>query len=417
MLGIGIIADDLTGAAETGAVFLPAYSDVRLIGADALATVSAGLMAPVLAVDTHSRALSAMQARHCVEVVAKRLKAWLPGHVFKKIDSCLRGNVGAEADAVVDTMELPISFIAPSYPEMGRITIGDIHYVDGRSVADSESEIGHNANERVPESRLTLAVAAQSRHRVGHVDIETLAAGEEVLRRAVERLAAQGIRHLVFDATERGHLTAVAVLALRHFPNALLIGSAGLAAALCAQLPRALAPVPASIIAASGHHLMALGTASARADCQIAVLRQARPVETMTFDPVRLAGSGATPDEAELARLIAAMVRGDVVARIAPVRGNEWSATALQVVSGFGALIATAVTRIRPASLFLSGGDTAFAVLQRLGIQQLKLERMIVSGLVLSTVVGNPFCGLPVGTKPGAFGDDDALLQWRKVFA
>lgn len=412
MLDIGIIADDLTGAAETGAAFLPAYSDVFLVDADHL---PAGSGAPVvLAVDTNSRALAPAQARACVEVVAKGLKARRPPHIFKKIDSCLRGNVGAEADAVVDTMDLPISFIVPSYPEMGRITVDGIHYVNGQPVADGE--IGRSANERVLESRLTLAIAAQSRYRVGHVDIKTLAAGEEVLRRAIERLSAQGIRHVAFDATERHHLTAVAAVALKHFPSALLVGSAGLAAAVCAQLPKVLEPVPAPVRATSGHHLMVLGTASARANCHIAILQQVHPMETVTLDPVRLAGSRTTPDEAQLARLISAMTRGDVVARIAPARGNDWSAAALQVVNGLGALIASAATRMRPASLFLAGGDTAFAVLQRLGIHKLKLERLIVSGMVLSTVVGNPLCGLPVGTKPGAFGGDDALLRWRNVF-
>jgi len=415
MLEIGIIADDLTGAAESGAAFLPAYSDVRLVGADDLAMLPAGSPAPVLAVDTHSRALAAAQARQCVELAAGRLKAWRPAHVFKKIDSCLRGNLGAEADAVIDTMDLPISFIVPSYPEMGRITVGDIHYVNGEPVADSE--FGRNADERVPESRLTLAVAVQSRHPVGHIDIDTLAAGEQALRRAVEQLAAKGVRHIVFDAAERQHLTAVAALGLKHFPSALLVGSAGLAAALCEQLPPAPAPSPAPVPTVAGHHLIALGTASCRARYQVAVLQQVHPAEMVTLDPVRLADAEAAPDAAVLAGLVEALTRGDVVACIAGPRSKDWSRMAQRVANGFGALIAAAAARIRPASLFLSGGDTAFAVLRRLGIHQLKLERMIVSGLVLSTAVGGPFRGLAVGTKPGAFGDDDALLRWRNAFA
>jgi hypothetical protein len=36
---------------------------------------------------------------------------------------------------------------------------------------------------------------------------------------------------------------------------------------------------------------------------------------------------------------------------------------------------------------------------------------------VLGVVVGCAFEGLAVGTKPGAFGDDDALLRWRDFWS
>jgi D-threonate/D-erythronate kinase len=415
MLEVAVIADDLTGAAETGVAFLSAYSDARLVSADDLVTLAAESVAPILAVDTHSRALSVADARLRVESCAERLMAWRPRRVFKKIDSCMRGNMGAEADAVIDAMNLPISFVAPSYPEMGRITIGDIHLVNGQPAADSE--IGRNANEPVRESRLSLAVAAQSRYPVDRVGIETVIAGAEPLRLSVARLVAQGVRHITFDATERRHLTAVAALALKHFPTALLVGSGGLATALCDQLPRVPATLTVPLPAATGHHLIALGTASGQARRQIAKLRRDYPVQTVVFDPARLASAERAPDEAELARLVEALMHGDVVAHIATPCGKEWSQIAPQVVKGFGALIAAAVSRVRPAGLFLSGGDTAFSVLGQLGIRQLKLEHTIVPGLVLSTVVGTAFSGLAVGTKPGSFGDDDALLRWRHAFA
>lgn len=415
MLEVAVIADDLTGAAETGVAFLGAYQDARLVDADHLATFSAQPIAPVLAVNSHSRALSVQQAQLRVKSATERLMIWRPTRVFKKIDSCLRGNIGAEADAVIDAMGSPVSFIAPSYPEMGRTTSGDIHRVNGQPIA--ASEIGQNAAEAVPESRVTLAVAAQSRLPVGHVDIKAISAGVETLRLAVERLTAKGIRHIVFDATERRHLAAVATLALKCFPTALLVGSGGLANALCDQLPCPHPSIPVSLPAAAGHHLIVVGTASTRARCQIEKLQRTRPAETVTVDPDCLAATKVAPDESVVSRLVAALQRSDVVACIAPPTGKNSAKLAHQVVNGFGMLIAAATLRCRPASLFLSGGDTAFSVLTQLGICQLKLARAIAPGLVLSTVVHCQFRGLVVGTKPGSFGNDDALLIWRNTFA
>ncbi len=105
-----------------------------------------------------------------------------------------------------------------------------------------------------------------------------------------------------------------------------------------------------------------------------------------------------------------------MVVRITPPHGETTARMARRVAGGFGALIAALVARTPPASLFLSGGDTALSVLGRLGARGLKLEREIVPGLVFGTAVGCAFEGLAVGTKPGAFGDDDAILKWREFW-
>jgi len=43
------------------------------------------------------------------------------------MDSCLRGNPGAEAEALMDVLAYDVSFIAPAFPEMGRTTVDGIH--------------------------------------------------------------------------------------------------------------------------------------------------------------------------------------------------------------------------------------------------------------------------------------------------
>src|SRR5207237_883210 len=84
-----IVADDLTGACDTGALFaarapVPVSVWPRRAAADAVVRV----------VDTESRALSGPDAAERMATVAAggRARPW-----FKKIDSTLRGPVGAEA--------------------------------------------------------------------------------------------------------------------------------------------------------------------------------------------------------------------------------------------------------------------------------------------------------------------------------
>lgn len=413
MLEIAVIADDLTGAADTGIQFRALYPHVLLMADNGLAARPSQKGPEVLAVHTMSRALPAAQARARIRLAAERLTLWRPGRVFKKVDSCLRGNIGAEADALIDTLGLDLSFIAPAFPKVGRTTVDDVHLVHGRPVA--ESEMGRDPATPVTESRLSRVIAAQSHHPVGHVDLKTVAGSEAKLIAAIRRLAKDGARHIAFDIAEQAHLATVAGLALRKFPTTLLVGSAGLAQGLCDCQPHR-TPPPAKIRSVSGHHLIALGTASPRARRQVEVLRAAHPFALNELDAGRLAKTDLVPEESDLADLADSLAAGDVVVRIAPPHGETSARTTRRVAGGFGALIAALVARTPPASLFLSGGDTALSVLGRLGARGLKLEREIVPGLVLGTVVGCAFEGLAVGTKPGAFGDDDALLKWRDTW-
>ncbi len=414
MLEIAVIADDLTGAADTGIQFRALYADALLMPDNGLAARPPQPVPQVLAVHTTSRSLPVSQARARIGLAAERLTLWRPGRIFKKVDSCLRGNLGAEADALVDTLGLPLSFIAPAFPEVGRTTVNDVHLVHGVPVA--ESEMGRDPATPVTENHLSKVIAAQSRHAVGHVDLATLETGAGAMAEAVRKLAAEGVRHVAFDATERQHLGAIAALALEHFPEALLVGSAGLAQGLCDCQPH-LAPKKQKKLAKHpGHHLIALGTASERARRQIEVLQKAYPGPIFDMDSGKLAKTDLMPEESDLADLADALAVGDVVVRITPPHGETTARMARRVAGGFGALIAALVARTPPASLFLSGGDTALSVLGRLGARGLKLEREIVPGLVFGTAVGCAFEGLAVGTKPGAFGDDDAILKWREFW-
>ena len=415
MLEIAIIADDLTGAADTGIQFRALYGQALLMADNGLAARPPQPTPEVLAVHTMSRALPVGQARARIRLAGERLTLWRPGRVFKKVDSCLRGNIGAETDALMDTLGLPMSFIAPAFPKVGRTTRDDVHLVHGRPVA--ETEMGRDPATPVTESRLTRVIAAQSHHRVGHVDLKTVADGEAALVAAVNRLVGEGARHIVFDIVEQSHLAAVAHLALKFFPDALLVGSAGLAEGLCDCWRHRAASRPRKLAAAPGHHLIALGTASPRARRQVEVLQAARPCALIELDAGRLARTDLVPEEDDLADLAEALANGDVVARIAPPPAETSARTTRRVAGGFGALVAALVARTPPASLFLSGGDTALSVLGRLGARGLRLEREIVPGLVLGTVVGCAFEGLAIGTKPGAFGDDDALLRWRDFWS
>src|SRR5699024_9220197 len=81
-------------------------------------------------------------------------------YIYKKTDSALRGNVGAELGAMLAASgEKALPFL-PAYPQMGRCTKGGVHYIDGQPVA--ESVFGIDPFEPVRHSDLAGLIGAQS---------------------------------------------------------------------------------------------------------------------------------------------------------------------------------------------------------------------------------------------------------------
>lgn len=58
-------------------------------------------------------------------------------YIYKKTDSALRGNIGAELGALVAASGQKILPFVPAFPQMNRITKGGIHYIDGVPVTES----------------------------------------------------------------------------------------------------------------------------------------------------------------------------------------------------------------------------------------------------------------------------------------
>jgi uncharacterized protein YgbK (DUF1537 family) len=125
------VADDLTGALETGAKFAGRGMRARVTTE---LSVRERPDVPVLVVDTETRHLSADAAFSVVrEVVhaALRFEPWL---IYKKTDSTLRGNIAPELRALLELIPCRSMVYAPAYPEMGRTVRRGRLFVAGEPV-------------------------------------------------------------------------------------------------------------------------------------------------------------------------------------------------------------------------------------------------------------------------------------------
>lgn len=420
MLELAVIADDLTGAADTGVQFRPLFAPVHLVDHRFLSIGAFGALPQALAICTSSRGLPPAEAHQAVFDVSQSLRRHSPRRVYKKIDSALRGNIGAELEAVMDALNIGMSFIAPAFLEQGRSTVGGVHLICGTPVA--RTEMRRDPVAPVCESRLCDWVGLQAHLPIAHVGLDVLDQGAAAAAVVVGRAAESGVRHFTFDAAAVEHLDNIAYLALRHFPKALLCGSAGLARSMARVLGvQRISPSCARIGVSSpvrGNWLFVCGSASERLRRQVQVLAEQLNVSVETLKPHgRAAGPPSEGWFDAVRRAARRLAEGDLVMTLPPPSADAALIDSGRLMAEFADAVQAVITMVRPGGLVLSGGDTALAVLERLEARGICLECEVGSGLVLGSVLSGPMEGMPVVTKAGAFGGPEALLQLKEALA
>ena len=147
MLRVGILADDLTGAADTALQFVREgwRTDLQLRPGKS--------DAQVVAVTADSRNLSAPDAAKAVVAAVGQLRQAGVTHLYKKIDSTLRGQIRAEVLAALNAWAGDaIAVVCPAYPAMGRTMVDGRLYVNG--VLVSETALGADPATPVAESHV-----------------------------------------------------------------------------------------------------------------------------------------------------------------------------------------------------------------------------------------------------------------------
>ena len=150
MLTAAVIADDLTGALEMGALL--AERQLRTVVTTEL---DGGADCDALVLDTESRNSSAAEAAERVRTAVRRVPQGVP--VFKKLDSTLRGPIAAEIRALLDALGQPPLCLSPGYPALGRTVRSGCLYVNGVPVA--QSDFARDPRCPVTQSRIDLPMA------------------------------------------------------------------------------------------------------------------------------------------------------------------------------------------------------------------------------------------------------------------
>lgn len=428
MKHIAIIADDLTGASDSGVQFARKGLQTQVIF-DVTQGSERSKATDVIVVDTDSRSVTPEAAYASVKEAAHQVRQAGFAHVYKKMDSTLRGNLGVEIDAVMDVIPFDFAVVAPAFPKIGRTTLQGVHYLNGVPV--NETEIANDPKCPVHESDLVKLLSAQSRRKVGLISLDVLHAGKEQLFLQIQSLLEAKTELIVFDAATEEDLQRIADWLAGSSYNALWAGSAGLAD----YIPQALSlPVhtgKSEQLAPSGKPvLLVAGSLSKVTRQQVASFNANSDVVAVEFDTVTaIASEEGTRQEIDRCKreLQSALASGSDVSLYASSspeqvaltrdagsrRGFDSTEVSNRIASTLGAIASELMRSAGLQGVILTGGDTARAVCRHLGVSGIQLVQEIEAGIPLGLLISDS--PLWVVTKAGAFGTEHSLANAKRI--
>ncbi len=409
MINIAILADDLTGACDTGIKLRYSGWPVSVSRDIQTFTGTKHTWQGCVSVNTESRGLEAGKAYEAVYGLARKFREVPPEFLYKKVDSVLRGNIGREIDALLDALDLEYAVLCSALPE------------NKRYIRDGILQAGDDRQDSpAPRISVVQALKKNSCYQCEAVPLETVRRGTKTLLQALNRAASRGSRILAVDAVTEGDLETIAAAILAAGKTVLAAGSAGLLDHLCRQLPKPLGRWDSAWKASERKKdsvIIAVGSQHP------VMLEQIRDLTKTRKDLILCPLDVKEPDLATTA--------AEKALRCWNGKASTFLVTTNQILSGqvesverfrvenrqdqkISGGIATATARILDATdagvLIASGGDTAQQLLDALEISRLELLDEPIAGIVRA-VFRYRGKNRQVVTKSGGFGDPSALTR------
>ena len=81
------------------------------------------------------------------------------------------------------------------------------------------------------------------------------------------------------------------------------------------------------------------------------------------------------------------------------------------VAKAMAEVVSTLLRQHKIGALVLTGGDTALHVCRTLGANAIHIKGQLLPGIAAGRLIGGLAGGMPVVTKSGAFGEEEALIK------
>jgi uncharacterized protein YgbK (DUF1537 family) len=378
---IGLIADDFTGAMDSGAQF--SYSELgvhfRFTG---LPT------SDVEIINTASREIPETEAVARVQAACHSLAG---RSLFKKIDSTLRGHVGAEIEGVLSASTYRKAVICPAAPLQGRTVQNGVLYVNGLPL--EQTAFKDDPIYPAKTSRIAELVGKP----VSHLSLDLVRGPQNELVDAISRAD-----HALLT-TDAETLDDLAVLAHAILDaQALPCGAFGLAKAYLLALNVPSVEHPAFKV--DGRVLVIVGSANQTARQQVKRLEIFPDCLVLKLDasssPKEIKSTLATlPSDKRILVLYANQEK--------TIRTPEW----LRFGQTVSEVALSLLERFQPQTILAVGGETVTYFCQQAQARSIRVLGEAAPGIPFGRIQGGLLNQRLLVTKAGGFGNPDTLVN------
>ena len=389
-LRVLVLADDLTGACDAGVQFAEDGLST-LILTRPMGRFHGGC--DVLVVNTETRKLDVYEAYKRVKEVSEIFKSSFEAY-YKKVDSTMRGHVGAEVEAMLEGLGLRAAVMSPAYPENGRVVLGGHLFVNGEPLDKTEFMEHEGAGSYIPH-----IIGREVGGKVACIDLSLMRRGVDAVRDKVRELIHGGVRIIVADAASRGDLKTIVEACSGVDDGLLLCGSAGLARELANHIAGGLGGV-----------LVVSGSLKKETLEQIGEAERKLPMRAFKLSPGEI--REGKPSGLLLDSLLKELkLRGIAALTSALSRGDEIPGAGEAARKTLSRTVRRILMEVKLSHLVIIGGDTAASILSEMQVHSLKPLREVGEGIPLNVIPHGRWRGLKVVTKAGGFGSAEALLD------
>jgi uncharacterized protein YgbK (DUF1537 family) len=330
----------------------------------------------------------------------------------------MRGQIGSEIDAIMNIEGQKAAILCPSCPANGRTVVGGHLLVEGTPV--SRTPIGADPVTPVRISHIPTLLSQQTSRPVLPCMIDDLS--PSVLEELIRQAKSSG-SIIVCDAATEKDLELIASVAINEIRDILLVGSAGLANPVAKHLAELMRKHP-NPSANRVPVIVAVGSVNPVAREQLRYLVESGSAELVLLDLESLFGANSDSYIRNIvSQCVSISERGLHTAVESPGGKDDIKEArdlgkrmdldpigdSSRISHALGYIVHGFLEGVGHASIVVTGGDVAMAVLEEFGCSSIDILDEVAPGIPICSMHGGQMPGIKLVTKAGGFGNINAL--------
>lgn len=396
-----IIADDLTGASDTAVKFCHnGYRAKVIIDYNDLKNSTKGNY--VLSMNSDTRECSSDEAYKTVFNITKEIRKKGYTNIYKKIDSALRGNVGAERDAAMNALGIDLAFVVPAIPALGR-TIEEGYL---------------NISNDMKKKNIKQIISATSDKKIEIVKIGEIRKSKNEIFSLINKLYKDGVNIICFDTETEDDLKKLSETFKIISQNYILAGASGMASYLPliwsdSEEDKNNAAMNLTLLVSGSYNRVnyeQMKSISKNKNTLIIYLDSDNIISKPNYEIEK------TMDNLKEAFQINPNISLIGIGMLDKHEEPDMKESS-SVLDLLGTLSKKIIQTYRFANIIATGGETAAHIFKCLGAKEIYLLDEIASGIPVGRLIGGECDQMTAATKSGAFGDPDVfqtILKYLK---